>query len=467
VTLATVPLYEWDAIAGVGCDAIWLMGVWDRSPAGKGIANQNTVLLDAFHRTLPDFQLQDNIGSAYCIRRYVVDEALGGPDGLSAARRVLAARGVRLVLDFVPNHVAPDHPWVGQHPEYFLHGSEAERSAAPASFIESGGHTLACGRDPYFAPWPDVLQLNAFSSQLRGAARNTLREIAEQCDAVRCDMAMLMLNAVFARTWGLRAGAVPATEYWQELIAPIVAERPDFRFLAEAYWDLEWTLQQLGFHWCYDKRLYDRLRGNDAGAIRVHLGAAAAYQDRLLRFIENHDEPRAAAVFAAPKAMAAAVTGLTLPGARLIHDGQIQGRAVQLPVFLRREPFETPNPTTILFYRHLLAATRDDVFRHGHWRLCESSGWPDNGSCEYLLAWGWAQAADGPLRFLIVVNFSDVRSQGCVHLGCGMSGASWRLSDCLTDAVFERSGDELDERGLYVDLPPWGSHFLRISGSHA
>ena len=204
--LATVPEQEWDAIADQGFDAVWFMGVWERSPAGIGISMRNDGLLQDFRRALPDFAPEDNVGSPYCVRRYVVDEHLGGPEGLAAARRHLAQRGLRLILDFVPNHVAPDNPWVSDHPEYFIQGSAEDARSDPGSFIECGGKVFACGRDPYFPAWPDVLQLNAFHPGLRQAVIETISEIAEQCDGIRCDMAMLMLNAIFERTWGGRAG---------------------------------------------------------------------------------------------------------------------------------------------------------------------------------------------------------------------------------------------------------------------
>ena len=143
------------------------------------------------------------------MRRYVVDEHLGGPQGLDTARSMLRERGLRLVLDFVPNHVAPDHPWVFEHPEYFIRGDKEDLERDPASFFEVRGNVFACGRDPYFPAWPDVLQLNAFEPGLRQAVIGTISEIAEQCDGIRCDMAMLMLNNIFERTWGTRAGVKP------------------------------------------------------------------------------------------------------------------------------------------------------------------------------------------------------------------------------------------------------------------
>ncbi len=254
VTLATVPPEEWDQIAALGFDAVWLMGVWERSPAGIDISMRNQGLLDDFKRALPDFTAEDNVGSPYCVRRYVVDKPLGGPRGLAAARKKLAARGLRLILDFVPNHVAPDHAWAVDHPEYFVQGNADDARNDPASFVETGGTVFARGRDPYFPAWPDVLQLNAFHPGLRQAVIETVAEIAGQCDGIRCDMAMLALNDIFERTWGARAGVKPAGDYWATVIPAIKAKQPEFKFIAEAYWDLEWELQQQGFDYCYDKK---------------------------------------------------------------------------------------------------------------------------------------------------------------------------------------------------------------------
>jgi hypothetical protein len=209
VALAGVPERGWDAVAQLGFDAVWLMGVWERSPAGIAIALENEGLLESFRRALPDFVTEDVVGSPYCIRDYRVDAHLGGPEGLAAARAARAERGVGLILDFVPNHVAPDHPWTDAHPEYFVRGGDDDLERDPAAFVRVGGRVLANGRDPYFPAWPDVVQLNAFSPELRAAVVETLGSVAAQCDGVRCDMAMLMMNDIFERTWGDRAGPRP------------------------------------------------------------------------------------------------------------------------------------------------------------------------------------------------------------------------------------------------------------------
>ena len=352
LTLANVPEEEWNSIAELHIDAVWLMGVWERSPAGIAIANQTKGLLEDFRRTLPDYRPDDNVGSPYCVRRYAVDEHLGGVEALAVARSELAIRGLKLILDFVPNHVAPDHPWVIHHPEYFVQGNLEDATNDPASFLETAGRVLARGRDPYFPAWPDVLQLNAFQPGLRQAAIETLSEIALQCDGVRCDMAMLLINSIFERTWGHRAGQRPATEYWVDVISALRKSHPDFLFIAEAYWDLEWELQQQGFDYCYDKRLYDRLEHGGAEGVQLHLCADLAYQEKLVRFTENHDEPRAVTLFSPAKVRAAAITIATIPGAKLFHEGQFEGRTVRLPVFLGRRPVEPVDPELQRFLPH-------------------------------------------------------------------------------------------------------------------
>ena len=458
IELGSVPTAEWDAIAEFGFDAVWLMGVWERSPLGIAIANRNEGLLDSFRKALPDFHPLDNVGSPYCVRRYEVDQLLGGPEGLAAARKELARRGMRLILDFVPNHVAPDHPWAANHPEFFIQGTAEDLRNDPSSYLAVKGTVIACGRDPYFPAWPDVLQLNAFDPGLRRAVKETVAGIADQCDGIRCDMAMLLENPIFESTWHERAGERPAREYWAELIPAIKADHPDFLFMAEAYWDREWSLQQQGFDFCYDKRLYDRLEHGGAESVRLHLCAELAYQEKLVRFIENHDEPRAAATFWPGQENAAAVVMATLPGARLFHEGQFEGRQVKLPVFLGRRPTESIDRELKSFYRKLLEAVDCTVFHDGQWALCERTGWPDNASFQDLVAWSWA---NNDQRCLVMVNLSDHAVQARVHLPWNdVHGETWVLSDTLSGVTYDREGDEIERQGLYVELGPWKYHLF-------
>ena len=166
ITLANVPAAAWEALTACSPDAVWLMGVWERSARGREIALTNESFLTSCCAALPDFTPDDLLGSPYCVRGYRVDEHLGGPEGLARAREQLAKRGARLILDLVPNHVAPDHPWVQEHPDYFIQGTPEDLRRSPEAFLPVGGHILAYGRDPYFPPWPDVIQVNAFAPGL-------------------------------------------------------------------------------------------------------------------------------------------------------------------------------------------------------------------------------------------------------------------------------------------------------------
>jgi hypothetical protein len=346
-----------------------------------------------------------------------------------------------------------------EHPEWFIQGSAADEGRSPADWFRAGDRIIAHGRDPYFPPWPDVAQLNAFHPELRAAAARALGEIAAQCDGIRCDMAMLFTTDVFARTWGGHAGPRPETEFWPEVIAELRRTEPHVVLIAEAYWDMEWTLQQQGFDFCYDKRLYDRLAHEDAASVRKHLAAGRDFQDRLIRFTENHDEPRAAAAMAGGRDRAAAVAVATLPGATLWHDGQFEGRRTQLPVFLGRFPDEPVDEDLRTFYRRLAVVAAG--MRRGDWHLTDCHGWPDNPTHQDVLAWIWH---DGERRHLVVVNLSGHPSQARVALPWpAPAGHRWRLVDLLDGRAFDRSGDDLAGGGLYVDLPPWGHHLLAVS----
>jgi hypothetical protein len=460
VELGSVPDAAWDALCAPGVDAVWLMGVWERSPVGRAIARAEPDLQRAYRAVLPDVVDDDVVGSPYCVRSYTVDPHLGGEAGLAAARAELAARGVRLVLDLVPNHVAWDHPWVVDHPERFVHGTDDDLAADPTAYRRVGDHVLACGRDPHWPAWTDVAQLDVSVPSTRTALVAEAVTIADRCDGLRCDMAVLVLHDVFARTWGDRVGPLPATELWTELWAAVRAEHPAFLAVAEAYWDLEWDLQQLGFDHCYDKRLLDRLTepgDSDVDAVRAHLDADAGFQHGLVRFLENHDEPRIAAKLPADRARAATVLVATLPGALLLQQGQREGHRTRVPVQLGRRAAELTDDAVAAWWDRVAAALSDGL-RRGAWARCPAVGWPDDPTHRSLLAWCWR---DGGRRWLVVVNWSDGWAHGRVRLPWGdLDGRVWRWTDRLVDVVHERDGDELAAAGLSVALGPWGSHVL-------
>jgi 1,4-alpha-glucan branching enzyme len=441
--LDEVPESEWDRLASLGIDAVWLMGVWERSPAGRAISLSDPALMNELAAALPGLTEADVIGSAYCVRRYAVDPRLGGRPALLRARSELARRGIALILDFVPNHTAPDCPWAAAHPEVYLRDPED-----PGRFGR--------GRDPYFAPWPDVLQVNAFSPQLRRLHTSALLDIAELCDGVRCDMAMLVTSAVFSRTWG----APPGPEYWTEIIPAVKRSHPDFVFIAEVYWNLESELLAQGFDYSYDKRLYDRLVHDPAPLIREYLRVEAPPGERCVRFLENHDEARAAAAFGSERLRAAAVALMTLPGVKLLHDGQLEGRRIKTPVHLRRRAAEPVDDVLRAFWQDLLRVTADPAFRASGWALCKAAGWPDNPSCDNLLCW---QRRAAGRDWLIVINWSSWPSQARVHLAWPDFAGEYRLADPIQGGHFLRDAGEIVRDGLYVELAPWSFHCFECS----
>jgi hypothetical protein len=321
-----------------------------------------------------------------------------------------------------------------------------------------GDLLLAHGRDPYFPGWSDTLQLNYGNPATPEAMGAELRSVAEKCDGVRCDMAMLLLPEVFERTWG-----IPAQPFWPEATRRVHERAPAFCFLAEVYWDLESTLLQQGFDYAYDKRLYDRLRDGHARSVREHFFAGLNYQSKLARFLENHDEARAAATFPEPRHQAAAVTTFLSPGLRFFHEGQLEGRLKRLSPHLGRAPEEPANESLRRFYSGLLEVLRRPILRHGRWQLLQCApAWEGNGSCDAFIAFAWEDS--GAERLVLAVNYAGHRSQCYVRLPGELAGRHWQFRDLLGDARWERAGSALQTTGLYLDIGPWHYHVFQMTG---
>ncbi|MFM0667096.1 alpha-amylase family glycosyl hydrolase [Paraburkholderia sediminicola] len=463
-TLDDIPDVEVDRLAELGFDWIWLLSVWQTGPAARAISCTNPEWRREFAETLSDLTDEHIAGSGFAIQDYTVHRDLGGAAALARLRQRLQQRGLKLMLDFVPNHVAPDHPWIDAHSDYFVHGSETDLARSPRNHCrmqtKTGPLLLAYGRDPYFDGWPDTLQLNYGSPNLQQAMIGELESIAGQCDGVRCDMAMLVLPDVFERTWGIRA-----EPFWPKAIESVRRKHPYFLFMAEVYWDLEWAMQQQGFDYAYDKRLYDCLRDGSARPVREHLHAGLDYQDKLARFLENHDEPRAATTFAPDTHEAAAIITFLSPGLRFFHQGQFGGRRKRISPHLVRAPLESVDTRLQGFYENLMAVLRQPVFRDGTWSLLECQpAWEGNWTSDCFIAWCW-QRDDGERR-LAVVNYAGNQSQCYVRLPFpDVAGLSVRMKDIMGPASFDRDGNDLISRGLYLDLPPWSYHVFEMTAS--
>jgi len=476
VTLAGIPDEILDAWAAMGFDAVWLMGVWSTGPLGRDIARKHEGLQGEYRRVLPDLNPEDIAGSPYSVVSYTVPRSMGGEAGLRSFREKLASRGIALILDFVCNHTARDHPWVSSHPEYYIEGRPGEDVERPDIYFAvktaEGEKVLAYGRDPTFPGWTDTAQLNYMEPKVRTAIIAELERIASLCDGVRCDMAMLLLRFVFILTWGdqLKQMGVSAieAEFWKESIETIRAKYPRFIFLAEAYWNNEWHLQQLGFDYTYDKVLYDRLLHEGATAVRDHLKAEMDYQRKLVRFTENHDEPRAARAFGSEGwHFAASMVMACVPGMTLIHDGQIEGRTIKLPVQLRRRPAEEASERTRSFYQRLLGCLQSAATRRGEWHLMNlRPAWHDNATWQNFLVFCWDGKEEG--RRMVVVNYAPHNGQCYVEIPAErLEGTMIEFRDLMSEATFVRDRSGLASKGMYFDLPGYGFHLFELKALHS
>jgi hypothetical protein len=453
VTLDTVPEVEWDALMSYCFDAVWLMGVWQRSPAGRAIAIADPRIREACRCVLPGLTDDDIVASPYCINSYVVEEKLGGPAGLAVARTQLAKRKLKLILDYVPNHSATDHLWTYLHPEYYVRGTVEDLKREPQRyFLADGDNVIARGAPSRWSAgiWTDTAQLDAACPGYRDVAVLTLMDIASQCDGVRCDMAMLLLNDAFCANWSV--GPKPAVDFWEQVIAQVRRRYPELVFIAESYSDSEWTLQQQGFDYCYDKdKLYERLANGDAESVRQHLGfSAPQYLAGLLHFLENHDEAPASDRFRpVGRHQLAAVAIATLPGASLWYDRQFEGRWGKVPVELGR------SLSIRSFYQRLLRATAHPALRYGEWSWCRVE------PVANLLAWCWSH---GEVRALIVLNMSEAESWGRVALPWhALYGKACTFRDLFSGEQFgPRDATEILEQGLIVGRPGWGFHLFEV-----
>jgi len=456
---------EWQEL---GFTHVWLMGVWPTGPESRSQALTSRSLKNRFGELSPDWTDADVPGSPFAIAEYRVCNSLGGIERLQQFRKILHSHGLKLLLDFIPNHLGLDHPWIATRPEVFVQ-SPKEVSGTFRARTARGSRWMAHGKDPNFPPWRDTVQLDYRNAATRAAMIETLRSLAEWCDGVRCDMAMLLLNDVFAETWRELPSPheEPQSEFWPAAIRAVKKARPNFLFLAEVYWNLEAKLHALGFDFTYDKQLYDYIVYHDFEAPTQYLlGLTPEFIQASAHFLENHDEPRIASILPLAKHLPAALLILGLPGMRLLHQGQLSGAAIQLPVHLTRAPVETSQPELSAFYRKLLTTLSYTSVGRGKGRLLRPQpAWIDNPSAKNFALVQWQTK---PPEFdLVAVNLAPYRSQCRAELPVEkIADYNWQMDDLLGLETYQRRGTELANQGLFLDLPPHGAqlfHFRPIA----
>ena len=462
IRLAEVPIEEWERLRGLGFDLIYLMGMWKRSPAGRALARSQTSLFPRYDESLPRWTLDDVPGSPFSIEAYEPDPMIATWAELGSVHRRLHDLGMRVVLDIVSNHTGIDHAWVREHPEYYVRGTLSSYRAAPGNFFigensSGGAEVIAHGRDPNFAPWTDTAQLNFFNPELRAAMIAQIRRISEFCDGARCDMAMLVLNDTFHQTWEPLLGSTPPPqeEFWQEATRAL----PEFIWIAEAYSDSEWALQQLGFNFTYDKRLYDRLRDGFVRDVYLHLRADWDFQSRSVRFLENHDEGRAATVFGKLRLPAFAVLASTIPGMHFFNDGQLDGFRTHLVVQLARAQEEPSDPEVYSLYERILKIADSIEFHGKAWKLIDVQDSGDRTSTD-LIAYRWTA---GNSAKLVVVNLGGGTSTGRIYFSDELlSSNAVRFHDLLNDHSYDRQSYDLRQWGLFIKLAGFGAHIFEV-----
>jgi hypothetical protein len=464
ITLANVPEAEFAAWRKLGFTHIWLMGVWTTGPLARAEALTQSELRKAYDQALPGWTEADVPGSPYAIADYQVPDTLGGEAGLRVFRERLQRHGLKLVLDFVPNHLGLDHPWVKDRPELFVRSP----TQVPGTFMQltlAGPIWLAHGKDPYFPAWSDVVQVDYRRPAAREAMTQLLQSVSSRCDGVRCDMAMLLLNDVFARTWEWLpiTGQPPLAEFWPGAISAVKKAEPGFVFLAEAYWGLEPRLQALGFDYTYDKTLYDRVVSREAGGVQRHLlGLGAQAVAASAHFLENHDEPRIAGILSPEEHRAAALLILGLPGLRFLYEGQPCGARAKIPVQLARGPREACQTEIKAMYEQWLTLLPSTAVGRGQVELLKPNpAWQGNPTAQNYVIMQWR--SQGPAFDLVVVNLAPHRSQCWTRLTVpGLAEHDWFMKDLAGTEQYHRTGAELQSKGLYLDLSAHGAQLFHF-----
>ncbi|MBT4008721.1 MAG: glycosidase [Elusimicrobiaceae bacterium] len=414
-TLLDVPDEKWEKIKYLGFDAVWLMGVWKKSAKSKQIAQEDKQINDAIKEVYPEYTQEDISASPYSVYDYQVDSYFGGDEAMRELRKKLNNMGLKLILDFVGNHMAVDSIQVKENPDYFVNLKHPPKNWQKKLFFKTENDTyIAHGKDPHFEPWTDTAQLNYFNPDTRKFMQNTLLKIASMCDGVRCDMVMLNFNDIHQKTWGdvIAEGGYkkPETEFWQEAIKIVKEQYPTFTFIAEVYWNLEWQAQKLGFDYTYDKILYDRLLKSTAQDIKGHLNAEDLYQQRSIRFIENHDEEAALTAFGREKSLAAALIISSLRGARLYHILQIYGRQKRVPIQYTGDKGKKDLPI-LRKYEKILQITNHPAFHGGQWFIMDTFPVQEGDEKhKNFLAWSWVQQNTSKM---VVINYSSQKAE-CV-----------------------------------------------------
>eukprot|EP01132_Coremiostelium_polycephalum_P005236 gene5236-6517_t len=456
-TLSDIPKEEFQKIKSMGFDMVWMMGVWELGDYGLNFDRTNQGLLQHYGQVLPGYTVDDIIGSPYAVTNYSVNTQLGSEQDLINLRKMLNEMGLLLMLDFVPNHTAVDSVMMSENIDYFIRAPQSSSPPYdPNTYLPNG---VAYGSAGWGGAWMDTAQLNIWNPETAKARIQQLLTVASFADAIRCDMAYLLLNSLFGQNWQSQLSSwgytQPADEWWQTAISIVKGVYPDIIFLAEVYHPWEQPLQDVGFDYTYDKMLHDYLGGGNLDQVKGWIsGNSLNFTTHSAHFISNHDEPRGANFFGSWwRSDAAALITYTLPGLRFFWWGDFEGYSNQLDVHLRREESEPAIGTAQGFYQNLTSIVSDPVFKYGDFQYLNVGGsdssWP-------LIAYKWNYQGE---KRLCVLDFSDTEGSGYIVLDDAEAGPDGNdtipVTDLLSGTTYYRSAQELRTQGLYVIINTW------------
>ncbi len=366
--LDQIPDEELDFLKESGFTALWLIGLWERSPASKKIKNL--------------CGNPDAVSSAYSLKGYVISSRIGGWDSLNNLRARCWQRGIRLASDMVPNHTGLDSDWLYGHQEYFIQqdyppfpsysytGADLsidpnyeikiedhyfDRTDAAVTFMKRDKRTgetkyIFHGNDGTTMPWNDTAQLDFLNPQTREAVIQQILEVARAFPIIRFDAAMTLAKRHIQRLWYPKPGTggdiagrsdhglsdeefnrrIPV-EFWREVVDRIQQELPDTLLLAEAFWMMEsYFVRTLGMHRVYNSAFMHMMKNQDNKKYRDSIKATLAFDPEILKryvnFMNNPDEDTAIAQFGNGDKYFGVCTMLaTMPGLPMFGHGQLEG----------------------------------------------------------------------------------------------------------------------------------------------